>query len=199
MKIHGKMKEGNLGYRRELSWVGGVNNYIDNFSPLYSLLASEVRGYVEQMGIDDTAEADRITSQILERQISALSIHLWEWGWDSLKQLPITMVRVVAHYYKPLGGYCLVFMLMAFIFYIGANIMLFIWTKKIQPENLFCLLLMIFTLGNAVITEMLIRSIMRYVAYSFGLFYISGLLVFSALFKVKGRGVLNKARIDIEK
>ena len=58
---------------------------------------------------------------------------------------------------------------------------------------------MIFTLGNAVITEMLIRSIMRYVAYSFGLFYISGLLVFSALFKVKGRGVLNKARIDIEK
>ena len=52
-----------------------------------------------------------------------------------------------------------------------------------------------FTIVNAVVTQMMIRSIMRYVAYTFGLFYISGLLVVLALFRKNNQGAGNALRV----
>lgn len=67
--------------------------------------------------------------------------------------------------------------------YISANIALFVQKRGVQIENLFCIFLLIFTLVNAAVTEMFMCSLIRYVAYSFGLFHISGLLVLLALFR----------------
>ena len=66
--------------------------------------------------------------------------------------------------------------------YISANIALFVQRRELQIENLFCIFLLVFTLVNAAVTEMFMCSLIRYVAYSFGLFYISELLVLLALF-----------------
>jgi len=188
VKIRKKMVESDLGYKgTHEGWLVGVKSYVDSFNPLYSILASEIREYVRERGVYEAAEVDEIASQVLERQIYALRLHFVKWGWDSIKQFPVTMVKIVAHYYEPLRECCIIFMMMAYIFYIGINILLLVWTKKIQPENIFCLFQIIFTFVNVIVTEMLIRSIMRYVAYSFGLFYISGLLVVLALFKVRSK------------
>lgn len=171
-------------------WLDNIKRYRDSFPYIYSTARDKIHDYVSQMGIMDVAEADEVASQILNRQIDVMKSRFWMWTWDSLKQLPASLARAIALYYEPLQEYCIAYVVVFYGLYIGVNILLIVQAKKLQTVNLFCVFQTIFTLANAVVSQMAIRSIMRYLAYTFGLFYISGLLVLFELYKV------NKKRME---
>jgi len=182
LDIYYDMSYNGYGYE-ERRWLDNIKQYRDSFPYIYNMTALKIRGYVSQMNIKDTTEADEVASQILNRQIEAMRTHFWMWTWDALKQLPASLARVIALYYEPLQEYCIGYVVVLYGLYFIVNILLIIQTKKIQIGNLLCIFQVIFTLANAIVSQMAIRSIMRYLAYTFGLFYISGLLVFLELYK----------------
>lgn len=184
LDIYDEMDHNGYLYK-EGTWLDNIKSYRDNFPFIYNLTATKFRDHVSNMGIEDTVEADEVASQILGRQIEAMKLHFWMWVWDSLKQLPASLARVIALYYEPLQEYCIGYVVFFYGVYIILNILLITQTKRIQTENLFCIFQVIFTLANAIVSQMAIRSIMRYLAYTFGLFYISGLLVLLKLYKEK--------------
>lgn len=188
LDIYDEIVEKGYNYKDEEKWLDRVDSYYRNLLKLRNVVLSNVNHYVQEMGIEDGIEIDIMAGSLLERQVKILYPHLGLWVRDSLKSLPITMIKMIAFYpEKPhmqflrrlFMGYAVVI----YGLYISANIALFVQKRGVQIENLFCIFLLIFTLVNAAVTEMFMCSLIRYVAYSFGLFHISGLLVLLALFR----------------
>lgn len=188
LDIYDEIVEKGYNYKDDEKWLDRVDSYYSNLLKLRDVVLSHVNHYVQEMGIEDGIEIDIIAGSLLERQVKILYPHLGLWAWDSLKSLPITMIKMIAFYpEKPhmqfLRNFFMGYAVVIYGLYISANIALFVRKKELQIENLFCIFLLIFTLVNAAITEMFMCSLIRYVAYSFGLFHISGLLVFLVLFR----------------
>ena len=195
LSIYEKMVSNGNNYKNT-GWLEDIKNYRDSYPPLRGIVLNEIRSYVtDQMGIQDKFEVDEVGGEILKRQMETLDVHFWQWTWDSLKQLPASIARAIALWYEPLQKYCVAYVIIFGSLYIGVNILLVIQKKALQIENLFCIFQLMFTIVNAVVTQMMIRSIMRYVAYTFGLFYISGLLVVLALFRKNNQGAGNGLRV----
>lgn len=186
LEIREKITDNNVGYK-EQSWLDGIKCYRDSFPVIYQLILSEISTYVRQMGVDD-ALVDEVSSQVLNRQIKALDTHFIDWVLDSMKQLPASLARTIALFYEPLQIYCIAYVVIMYGIYMAINVALLIREKKFTIENWLCFFQLAFTIATAIVTQMTIRSIMRYLAYTFGLFYISGLLVFIRLWK-KGQKV----------
>lgn len=173
---------------KEETWQEGVSSYHDSFSAIRGVVSSRITEYVQQMGIQDELMADEIAAQILNRQMKAMYPRFWQWTWDALKQFPVSMISMAAFYpgegrWRALRGLFMAYSAVVYSLYIAVNIALFVKKKRMQIENVFCLFLMVFTVVNIAATEMMIRVIVRYFTYSFGLFYISGLLALLALFR----------------
>lgn len=183
-QIYKEISDNGWGYE-ERKWLDGIKCYRDSFPDIYLLISSEINTYVRQTGIENAAEVDEISSQVLNRQIVALGSHFWQWTWDALKQFPASLARTIALFYEPLQIYCIAYVVIMYGLYIYVNIVLLIQARKITNENWLCFFQMAFTFATAIVTEMSIRSIMRYLAYTFGLFYISGWLVLTALYRRK--------------
>lgn len=189
LDIYEEMCEKGYNYKgKEEKWLDGIISYKDSVLKLRGVVSDNIVEYVRQMGIEDSEQIDQIAGQVLGRQVDALASHFWLWTWDALKQFPVTMIRVVAIYpekeYRFALRECLmIYTAVFYCLYVGLNIVLCIRKKGLQAENILCIFITLFTVGNAIVTEMTMRSIVRYVAYTFGLSYISGLLVLVALFQ----------------
>lgn len=185
-KIYEEVKDKEYLYDANEAWLDEILSYRNQFLPVRTIIEDAVKEYVAQRGIVDISEAYQIENEVLDNLLEAVEVHFGKWGWVAMKQLPATLARGIALYYEPLGELCVLYAIVFYTLYAIFNVVLAFKMKRLTKENIFCIFVTIFTFMNAVVSQMMIRSIMRYVAYSFGIFYISGLLVMIELYRQKG-------------
>lgn len=175
--------ENEYNYRADENWLVQIERYKDGFERYGHIYYDLLGNYVKEQGIEETSAVYEAYARIIHNQLPALKQYFGKWLIVSTKQLPATLARGIFLYYPPMGMICIVYTLLAYGVYLALNIAFIIKTKGIQKENIFCLFVLLFTLGNGVYIQTTVVSIMRYVTYSHGIFYVSGLLVFLALYQ----------------
>lgn len=145
-------------YFRE--YKGLINNYIaTNYSD----------GDVEEIS------SGKIKAEIIQRQMLVLDKYYLRWVWNSLGQIIPSMINCVAMYYYGLRYLLMVYMFIVIGVFLILNIYV-IKKDKFGPENIFCLLILLYMIGNALFIDLAVAYMIRYVSYPFCMFYF-GLLI----------------------
>ncbi|MBP9997258.1 MAG: hypothetical protein KBT19_08365 [Lachnospiraceae bacterium] len=172
MDIYTDMKQAGMSYAdRPDDWLGTAEHYKEAANYNRMMMMKKNKAY---FGDEYT---DLAESELLDVEKSVLAKYYVKWIGVSLLQLPISVSRSISLYYPPLGILFLIANTILLVVYLGLNILEIRKKGSIQPENVMCMLILMLVVGNAIGTGFLIRSITRYLAYPFGIFYVSFLIV----------------------
>lgn len=158
----------------EGNWLNEVEMYSNRCNESFCILLDESNGYIESHFKDmDSIEKEHLLHKILLNQEDALKIYYFDWFLMALKAIPVALAKGLFIYISPLEIIGIIFSVFIVVFMLTLMFYDIICEKKISKEVAFCGFQLIFLFVNIVTTGFMIRPMPRYLAYSFGIFYIS--------------------------